>query len=115
MEIKNKFELGATVYYPGADLGNPHIIKTEITGIVVEKSGVSYNTLYSFRIPEDNITTNKVPAKVKLMKLLKDREAEIIGNMKEAIETIEKTKADELVKRGDQMLKGDNPEVEESD
>ncbi len=110
MQIKNKFELGATVYYPGADLGNPHIIKTEITGIVIEKEGVSYNTLYSFRIPEGNITNNKVPAKVKLMKLLKDREAEIIGNMAEAIKTIEETKAEELVNRGEQMLKGDTQE-----
>jgi len=110
MEIKNKFKLGDTVYYPGADLGNPHIIKAEVTGIVVEKDGVSYNTLYSFRIPESNITNNKVPAKVKLMKLLKDRQAEIIGNMAEAIETIDKTKAEELVNRGDQMLKGDAPE-----
>jgi hypothetical protein len=104
MEIKSKFKLGQEVFYPGADLGNPHIIKAKITGVTADiDKATYYNTEYSYRIPEENLRKHKAAAKVRLMNLLEERQNEIIENMKEAIKIVGEKKPQELIDRGNEI------------
>lgn len=104
MEVKSKFSLGEEVFYPGADLGNPHIIKSKITGVTADiDKNTYYNTEFSYKIPEENLSKHRNPAKVKLMRLLEERQNEIIENMKTAIETVGKRTAKELIDRGKEI------------
>jgi hypothetical protein len=104
MEIKNKFNLGDTVYYPAADLSRAHLHKAEILGITVDKKDIFYNTDRSISVPEEQISSNKTPAKVKLVRRMKERRDKFVDEMDSVIKEIEEKSADELVQIGVEIM-----------
>jgi len=114
MEIKNKFNLGDSVYYPAADLSRAHLHKAEILGITVDKKNIFYNTDRSISVPEEQLSSNKAPAKIKLVRRMKERRDKFIEEMNTVIDEIEKKTADELVQIGVEIMDSITKE-EESD
>ncbi len=104
MEIKNKFNLGDSVFYPAADLSRAHLHKAEILGITVDKKDIFYNTDRSISVPEEQLSSNKSPAKVKLVRRMEERRDKFIVEMNDVIEEVKKKTPDELVQIGVEII-----------
>lgn len=104
MKINNKFDIGQKVVYPGADMGNPSIIESTITGVSlwVGEDGtetVSYRTEHSYGVREEHLSKTKNGAKKKLLKMMTDKQKEIQDQIVHAIGLIKDTKAKDLIQK----------------
>lgn len=103
MKINNKYDIGDKVVYPGADLGNPGIIESTITGVAYyeedEQEILTYKTEHSYGVREEHVSKSTGKAKKKLIKMMQDKKAEINEQIDNAIKTIEDTKAKELINK----------------
>jgi hypothetical protein len=72
MEIKNKFNIGDTIFYPGAEQENPKVIQATINTLIIkEDESIVYATDYpTYGIKEEDVFDNKEQAKDKLITML---------------------------------------------
>lgn len=103
MKINNKFEIGQKVVYPGADMGNPTLIESIIVGVSLwvdeGVETITYRTEFSYGVAEKHLAKTKNGAKKKLLQMMREKEKEIKAQITKAIETIEKTKASDLIQK----------------
>ena len=104
MKINNKYEIDQKVYYPGADMGNPSIIESTITGVSLwvgedKAESISYRTIHSYGVNEKHLAKTKNKAKKILLDMMKDKQTEINSQINNAIKIIEDTKAKDLIQK----------------
>ena len=103
MKINNKFQIGQSVVYPGADLGNPGIIESTIMGVAYyvedEQEIITYRTEHSYGVREEHLAKTKGSAKKKLLKMMQEKKDEINGQINKAIKIIEDTKPIDLINK----------------
>lgn len=101
MKINNKFELGSKVFYPSADLGNPSVLESTITGVSYYADGeiISYRTEHSYGVREEHLSKSSKEAKKMLIKLMEDKRDEFLAKFEEAIKLTNDMPVKELLNR----------------
>jgi len=108
MELNNKFNIGETVFYPGADLGNGLIFKSTITGIkvtqdspeVAEHDGalrLIYSTEHSYGVKETDLFTEPDNAKDRLLEIYGENKEKICKQIDDAVTTVKGKSIDDLI------------------
>lgn len=97
MKIKNKFEIGETVYYPGADLNK--IAEGKIEKIIIgEDELISYGTDAAYGVKESDCSKEPQEAKERLLEMMGEKQERINDQIDKAIEKVNETKPEELLK-----------------
>jgi len=108
MKINNKFEIGAQVYYPAADLSMPQLIESKIRGVMYipledgdpEDIGeIFYVTEHTYRIKESDVCKTKGTAKKKLLKFITEHRKNLNGQIDAVYDKLKGTKPNDLIQK----------------